>query len=51
VTVVSGDLTHNRDRTFGSVQYESEWNIYKNLLIRTNVTQYTAWLDMRGNHG
>jgi metallophosphoesterase superfamily enzyme len=51
VTVVSGDLAHNRDRTFGSDQYEEEWTIYKNILIRTNVTKYTQWLDIRGNHG
>ncbi len=44
-------MAHNRDRTFASEQYEQEWTIYKNILIRTNVTQYTAWLDMRGNHG
>ncbi|UJR16488.1 hypothetical protein I4U23_003391 [Adineta vaga] len=50
VTVVSGDLTHNRDHTFGSDQYEEEWIIYKNILTRTNVTQHTTWLDMRGNH-
>ncbi|CAF0820817.1 unnamed protein product [Rotaria sordida] len=50
VTVVSGDLAHNRDGTFGSAQYEQEWIIYKDILNRTNITQYTAWLDMRGNH-
>ncbi|CAF0776147.1 unnamed protein product [Adineta steineri] len=50
VTVVSGDLVHNRDHTFGSAQYKEEWNIYKNILMRTNVTQHTQWLDMRGNH-
>jgi Icc-related predicted phosphoesterase len=51
VTVVSGDLTHNRDRTFASEQYIQEWDIYKNILNRTNITKYTEWLDMRGNHG
>ncbi|CAF3466928.1 unnamed protein product [Rotaria sp. Silwood1] len=50
VTVVSGDLAHNRDRFFASDQYEQEWIIYRDILNRTNVTQYTAWLDMRGNH-
>ncbi|CAF0901873.1 unnamed protein product [Adineta ricciae] len=50
VTVVSGDLTHNRDPTFASDQYEEEWVMYRNILNRTNVTQHTAWLDMRGNH-
>ncbi|CAF4158500.1 unnamed protein product [Rotaria sp. Silwood2] len=50
VTVISGDLAHNRDPGFASDQYEQEWIIYKDILNRTNVTQYTAWLDMRGNH-
>ncbi len=46
-----GDLVHNRDQTFASYQYISEWMIYKNILNRTRVTEYTQWLDMRGNHG
>lgn len=46
-----GDLTHNRDQTFASQQYEEEWKIYRDLLRRTNVTEATLWLDMRGNHG
>ncbi|CAF4268771.1 unnamed protein product [Rotaria socialis] len=50
VTVISGDLTHNRDPGFSSNQYEQEWIMYRNILNRTNVTQHTAWLDMRGNH-
>jgi hypothetical protein len=46
-----GDLVHNRDRTFASYQYVSEWNSYRNILNRTRVVEYTKWLDMRGNHG
>ena len=46
-----GDLTHNRDQTFASQQYEEEWKIYRDLLRRTNVTEATLWLDTRGNHG
>ena len=46
-----GDLTHSRDRTFASEQYEQEWISYKNILIKTNVTKYTKWLDLKGNHG
>ncbi|CAF1094303.1 unnamed protein product [Adineta ricciae] len=57
VTIVSGDLVNNvgglkykHDRLFGTGQYEQEWNIYRNILDRTNVTQYTKWLDIKGNH-
>ncbi|CAF3329402.1 unnamed protein product [Rotaria sp. Silwood2] len=45
-----GDLTHNRHPEYVSRQFEQEWIIYQRILNRTNVTQYTAWLDMRGNH-
>lgn len=51
VTIVSGDLTHSRARKFASLQYEREWIIYKSILNRTNITHYTTWLDIRGNHG
>lgn len=57
VTVVSGDLvnsvsssTSGRERLLGTEQYEQEWQIYRNLLERTNVTKYTKWLDLKGNH-
>jgi hypothetical protein len=55
VTIVSGDLVNSvgesRNQIFGTGQYEQEWKIYKDILTRTNITKYTKWLDMRGNHG
>lgn len=51
IFIYIGDLTHSRDPGFASEQYEQEWIMYKNILSRTNVTQYTKWLDTRGNHG
>ncbi|CAF0907568.1 unnamed protein product [Didymodactylos carnosus] len=50
VVVVTGDLVHNRDNRFGSEQYQDEWIRYNEILKRTKVTNYTAWLDIRGNH-
>ncbi|UJR30002.1 hypothetical protein I4U23_017548 [Adineta vaga] len=57
VTIVSGDLVNSvaslkskHDPLFGTAQYEKEWIIYRNILDRTNVTQYTKWLDTKGNH-
>ncbi|CAF0777759.1 unnamed protein product [Didymodactylos carnosus] len=50
VVIASGDLVHNLDRTFDSRQYESEWIRYQQVLLETNVTQHTKWLDIRGNH-
>ncbi len=38
-------------RMFKTAQYEEEWKIYRDILDRTNVTKYTKWLDIRGNHG
>lgn len=46
-----GGLIYGRGRVFGIAQYEQEWKIYRNILIRTNITQYTKWLDIKGNHG
>lgn len=43
--------TSGRERLLGTEQYEQEWQIYRNLLERTNVTKYTKWLDLKGNHG
>jgi len=40
-----------REALLGTAQYEKEWRIYRNLLDRTNVTKYTKWLDLKGNHG
>ncbi|CAF4932224.1 unnamed protein product [Rotaria sp. Silwood1] len=54
VTIVTGDLVNSVsssvDRLFGTEQYEEEWTIYRDVLIRTNVTAYTKWLDIKGNH-
>ena len=48
-----GDLVNNvgSGGLFQTAQYEEEWKIYRNILDRTNVTKYTKWLDIRGNHG
>jgi hypothetical protein len=58
VTVVTGDLVNSmgafkdeHDRIFTTAQYEQEWKIYRDILNRTNVTKYTTWLDLKGNHG
>ncbi|CAF0716595.1 unnamed protein product [Adineta steineri] len=57
VTIVSGDLVHSvsglirkGDRPFRTAQFEEEWNMYRDILNRTNVTKYTKWLDIKGNH-
>ncbi|CAF3775166.1 unnamed protein product [Rotaria magnacalcarata] len=57
VTIVTGDLVdsvsglkHSHDRLFGTAQYEREWNLYRDILNRTNVTAHTKWLDIKGNH-
>jgi hypothetical protein len=42
---------HNLNLRFLSQQFEEDWRVYNNVLRRTNVTQYTTWLDLRGNHG
>lgn len=39
------------DRLFSTAQYEKEWQIYSDILNRTNVTKHTKWLDIKGNHG
>ena len=46
-----GGLMSGYDRLFGIRQYEEDWNIYRNILNRTNVTKHTKWLDIKGNHG
>ncbi|CAF3242403.1 unnamed protein product [Rotaria socialis] len=57
VTIVTGDLVdsvsglkHSHDRLFGTAQYEREWNLYRDILNRTNITAHTKWLDIKGNH-
>ena len=46
-----GGLGGGSRRAFRSGQYEEEWKIYRDILNRSNVTKYTKWLDIRGNHG
>jgi hypothetical protein len=53
-----GDLVNNvgglgigSSRLLGTTQHEEEWKIYRDILDRTNVTKYTKWLDIKGNHG
>ncbi len=46
-----GSFNFPNVRLFGTAQFEKEWKIYRDILNRTNVTKYTKWLDIRGNHG
>ncbi len=48
---VGGGLTGRRSIVFGTGQYEKEWKTYHDILLRSNVTKYTKWLDIKGNHG
>lgn len=52
VVLASGDLTDARDVDFiGARQYVREWQIYNDILARTNVKNRTLWMDIKGNHG
>lgn len=52
VVLASGDLTDARDNDFiGARQYVREWQIYNDLLARSNVRNKTIWMDIKGNHG
>jgi hypothetical protein len=46
-----GGFINQDDGLIETIQYEKEWKIYRDVLNRTNVTKYTKWLDMKGNHG
>lgn len=46
-----GGFKDRTSRFVGTGQYEEEWKIYRDILDRTNVSKYTKWLDIRGNHG
>lgn len=47
----AGNFRDEHDRILTTAQYEQEWKIYRDILERTNVTKYTKWLDLKGNHG
>jgi hypothetical protein len=47
----AGGLIQGGSQIVDIRQYEQEWNMYRNILNRTNVTKHTKWLDLRGNHG
>ena len=46
-----GGFQDRTSRLGGTGQYEEEWKIYRGILDRTNISKYTNWLDVRGNHG
>ena len=46
-----GDLVHNFNWKSITQHFEEDWKAYNSILRQTNVTQFTTWLDMRGNHG
>ena len=51
VVLATGDLTDSRvGLAFGSHQIREEWEMYHDILMRSNVTKKTTWIDIRGNH-
>lgn len=51
VVLASGDLTDAKTKdSIGSRQFRQEWVEYRNVLTSLNVSRYTTWLDIRGNH-
>lgn len=52
IVLASGDLTDARDNDhIGARQYVREWQIYNDIVTRSNVKNKTYWMDIKGNHG
>ena len=48
VVLASGDLTDAKDSDgVGSFQIKEEWEAYRKLLLKNNVTKKTVYLDIR----
>ena len=52
VVLATGDLTDAKTSdNMGSAQQIKEWEIYRDILLESEVVNKTVWLDIRGNHG